>query len=195
MIDVRNVIAECDDGKPAERDLAVINTLAYHRVGIDKKYNLLLGLDAVTICQRFIHDPEVAKYTGAEVAYTFLIGGADGLPEHDGVIWQCLPVADIGRHAGRWNIPAIGVGCIGDFRVDPPSKKQRASAIRLGSFLEECFGKLDIRGHDELAGGSSDPNKKCPGAYFNMSTLRTEIRTFGLVELVGARLAKGGIVV
>lgn len=191
VLQIYDVISECDDGKPRERDLSAITTLAIHRVGIDKLQNLVLGLDAVAICQRFISDPEVAKYTGAEVPYTFIIGGEHG--DYDGLIWQCLPISDVGAHARRWSTPAVGIACVGDFRVDPPSEAQRDSLVALCSVLEDCFGDLEIRGHDELKGGSSDPNKKCPGDKLHMGALRRDIKHHELVELVGARLVKEGI--
>ena len=174
-----NVIKQCDDGKHRELDLSKISTLAVHRIGKS------LGEDAITICRRFIDDPKVAKYTGAEVPYTFIIGEA-------GTIWQCLPVSDYGAHARRWNVHALGVACIGDFRVHNMPAVQYSQLLRLCVVLNFGFKKgLDIKGHDELPGGSSDPNKRCPGARLDMQSLRWHVAGYPGEE----RLKEMGIVI
>ena len=172
-----NVIDQCDDGKPVERDLEGIDTIAVHRIGKS------LGEDAVTICRRFIDDPKVAKYTGGEVPYTFIISD-------EGTIWQCLPVSEIGAHARRWNAQALGVACIGDFRKHEMPPVQHKKLIKLCAALQFGFpNELVVKGHDELPGGSSDPDKRCPGDKLDMNEVRRLITLYPGIE----RLREMGI--
>lgn len=172
-----NVIDQCDDGKPVERDHKGIDTIAVHRIGKS------LGEDAVTICRRFIDDPAVAKYTGAEVPYTFIIG-------IKGRLWQCLPVSEIGAHARRWNAQAIGVACIGDFRKHEMPPIQFDKLIRLSAALQYAWPNvLQVKGHDELPGGSSDPNKRCPGDKLDMDHVRRLVASGSFLQ----RLSEMGI--
>lgn len=179
-LEFTDVISQCDDGKHRIREpLATIDTIAVHRIGKS------LGEDAITICRRFIDDPEVAKYTGGEVPYGFILGAG-------GTIWQCLPISEVGAHARRWNKQAIGVACIGDFRehMMPPFQYKRL--IHLLACLQFGFPRdLEIKGHDELPGASSDPNKKCPGDKLPMQQVRDAVRTY----LDGDHLREIGIVI
>ena len=177
-----DVIKQCDDGKHRTREpLTDIDTIAVHRIGKS------LGEDAITICRRFIDDPEVAKYTGGEVPYAFIIGVGPG-----STIWQCLPISEIGAHARRWNKQAIGVACIGDFRKHDMPDVQYAQLIKLLACLQFGFPRdLEIKGHDELPGASSDPNKKCPGDKLSMRAVRRSVWTY----LEGDHLREMGIVI
>lgn len=178
-LEFTDVISQCDDGKPHARELLTdIDTIAVHRIGKS------LGEDAITICRRFIDDPEVAKYTGGEVPYGFIIGA-------NAHIWQCLPISDVGAHARRWNKQAIGVACIGDFRKHMMPVVQYDKLIKLLAVLQFGFPRdLAIKGHDELPGGSSDPNKKCPGDLLPMGAVRSSVRAY----LGGERLREMGLV-
>lgn len=177
-----DVIKQCDDGKPHVRDLAAIVTLAIHRIG--------LGNDPIEVCRRFREDPEVAKYTGAENPYTFYVGPA-------GEIWQALPISDIGRHARRWNVQAIGIGVMGDFR------KQAAPVAQVAALDRLCFELItaldipadQVKGHDELPGGSSDASKQCPGKHLSMTQLRDRLRSMQSVEERAQRLRTAGFIV
>ena len=175
-----DVISQCDDGKHRDRvPFTDIDTIAVHRIGKS------LGEDAVTICRRFIDDPEVAKYTGGEVPYGWIIGAG-------GTIWQCLAISDVGAHARRWNKQAIGVACIGDFRKHDIPEVQYKRLIHLLACLQFGFPRdLEIKGHDELPGASSDPNKKCPGDKLPMGAVRSSVRVY----LEGSHLREMGIVI
>jgi hypothetical protein len=177
-----NVIDLVDDGKPAPRNFDQCDTVAVHRCGKDLIYGIDLGDTAEEICAHFTgrndRYPDVAKATGGQLAYSLMIGGDLGDPRWDGVIWQCLPVDDVGFHARRWSKPAIGVALIADPRKKPPSAKQRDALIDLLALLSVGFG-FDpfkaIKGHDELPGGSGDPNKRCPGPLLPMNPLRADV--------------------
>ena len=173
-----DVISQCDDGKHRTRTpLLDIDTIAVHRIGKS------LGEDAITICRRFTDDPEVAKYTGGEVPYGWIIGAG-------GIIWQCLPISEVGAHARRWNKQAVGVACIGDFRKHDMPGVQYDSLIKLLAALQFGFPRdLAIKGHDELPGASADPNKKCPGDKLSMSNVRQSVAAY----LEGEHLRELGI--
>lgn len=181
-MNVIDVIKQCDDGKPAVRDLANVTMLAIHR--IDRWGT------AIDICKRFTTDPEVMKYTGGEVPYTFFVGEA-------GEVWQALPLADIGRHARRWNVPAIGIAVIGDFRKDVPPAVQLTKLEALCFELIKALGITpdDVKGHDELPDGSADPTKRCPGKNLSMDHLRSKLKTMASVDQRGSRLRAAGFIV
>ncbi len=176
-----NVISQCDDGKHRTRTpLIDIDTIAVHRIGKS------IGEDAITICRRFIDDPEVAKYTGGEVPYGWIIGADAG-----STIWQCLPISEGGAHARRWNKQAIGVACIGDFRKHEMPDVQYDQLVKLLACLQFGFPRdLEIKGHDELPGASSDPDKKCPGDKLPMNGVRRSVSMY----LEGEHLRELGIV-
>jgi N-acetyl-anhydromuramyl-L-alanine amidase AmpD len=168
---VINCIDELNDGHHRERDISRIKTLIIHRVGKDKKYNLSLGDTGPEIAKQFLHNPAVAKYTGGENPYTFIIG-------KKGEIWQCLPIDEVGNHARRWNVPGCGIACIGDFRYESPTDDQLASLLKLCEVLIRAFGitPWDIDGHtDSGPGATSTPGKQCPGEKLDLDYVRVEV--------------------
>lgn len=196
---IHDVIVRCYDG---EKSIVVpdsIDTVVVHRVGKDLKYGIDLGDTGPEVSDHFTgrndEHPAVAKATGGQNAYTFMIGGDLCGAQNDGIVWQILPLFDAGAHAKRWNSRAVGIALIGDPRVKAPSITQRNSLVDL---LVMVCGALKIvpddlpvgsrtatpglRCHDELKGSSSDPNKACPGGTVDMSQIRAEVR-----ELMAAR--------
>jgi len=101
-----------------------------------------------------------AKATGYKMPYHYVV-------ESDGSVIQTLPLDVIGPHAWKWNDRSIGVACVGDFRIHEPPKAQWYAAARLCRSLEMLY-RADIWGHDELPEGSTDPQKVCPGAKWNL---------------------------
>jgi hypothetical protein len=190
MIQIRDVTKDVADGSHRRRDAHAIKRIAVHRCGVDLVWSNLIGYDAITICDAFAdRDPHwvdtVAKATRCEIPYTLMLGGNLGPDEYDGVIWQTLPMLEIGAHARRWNHVAIGVAVIADPRVRPLSDKQHANLVELLSDLTQAF-KIDplaidddgspfLAGHTELPGASKDPNKQCPGKYLPMANLRQQV--------------------
>lgn len=171
---VRNVINELNDGRHRERNLDALKYIAIHRVGLDKKLGLSLGKNGFEVAKQFIHNPDVAKYTGGENPYTFIV-------DPDGTIWQCLPIDEVGNHARRWNVPALGVAFYGDFRTDSPTEAQFTRGMDLCFVLVHALGLTpwDIKGHTELPGGSQSPDKSCPGPKFDLDFFRTEMASAG----------------
>jgi hypothetical protein len=193
-----DITRECDDGKPTPRVVADIEGFAVHRIWFDD-WPADRDASPIEIARRFIDDPGVAKYTGGEVAYTFLV-------DHEGLWWQCLRLSDVGKHARRWSVPHIGVGVIGDFRKHPPPPAQRMSlmdglaelcpALGINPLAMALIGNVSvprIAGHDELPGGSADAAKRCPGQYLSMRDLRRDVAMAVERQALG-RLAAAGVV-
>lgn len=180
-MNLTDIISIVDDGKPAVRDLYKIMTLAIHR--IDRWGT------PIEICKRFTSDPDVMKYTGGEIPYTFFITDT-------GEVHQALKLGDVGKHARRWNVPAIGIAVIGDFRREVPPAVQLAALTNLCFELITALGITpeEVRGHDELEGGSADPTKKCPGKNLSMDWLRVTLKEMATPDKRGIRLARAGFV-
>lgn len=190
---ILDVIDQVDDGKARDLVPSAVDTIVIHRVGKDRVTGADLGDDGVTIAKRFVEDPAIARYTGAENPYHFYVG-------KDGTIWQTLRVFDMGAHARRWNKQAVGVAAIGDFRSEAPSLRQFVSLQWLVTMLGWGL-TLDparvLKRHDELPGGSSDPNKECPGKFLDVDLLRTATSSSSYAVMgwdgVGARLQRAQI--
>jgi len=167
---VIDITKQVDDGKKRQRDFDAINRLVVHRVGriLNSSGEVVssLGRTAEEICEAFLHDPAVAKYTGAEIAYTFII-------EEGGTIKQCLPIDEVGAHARRWNEPGIGIALVGDFRHEHPSEPQYNAMIDLLAELARAWAmdpRRDISGHTELPNSTSSPGKTCPGSMISFDS-------------------------
>lgn len=186
---VEYVLAQLFDGRYLERDINAIKGIMVHRVGIDLKANppTIVGRDALEICRAFQgqvkHLLDVARATGYQNPYTVIIGGDHAGAEHDGTIWQAMPLDEVGWHARRWSPGYIGVACIGDFRVQPPSRRQRAALVFTLAVLCGRLG-LDpykhIKGHGEVPGahdGTKAPGKPnaCPGDLLDLDLVRDDV--------------------
>lgn len=148
--------AELFDGKRDKREIEQIKGIALHRIDV--------GSDAKEIRDFFV-DGDGGLYTGNQMPYTFVIG-------EFGIIEQVLDLHEVGPHALRWSVPMVSIAFIGDFRKNSPSKAQFEAGIELCTDLCLYLGKRDIRGHDELPGGSKDPSKQCPGKFFEVRHMR-----------------------
>ncbi len=191
MLPVVDVIARCRDKADQERGLDQLRGIMLHRVGIDlkhKPHSRVLGYTGPEVSDVFTGRdpayPDVAKATGGQNAYTFLIGGDCGPAKHDGVVWQCLPLDEIGHHARRWSRGWIGVGWIADPRVRPLSAAARVAAVELCAALCNQFGWSPanrVRGHGEVEGahgGEKAPGKPdaCPGlSVVELDAIRHDI--------------------
>jgi N-acetyl-anhydromuramyl-L-alanine amidase AmpD len=106
------------------------------------------------------------------MAYTFVINKM-------GHIQQACPLTAITPHAKKWNKITLAVALIGDFRKSQVPQVQYDAAVEL--VTELCRGLLindieNVRGHDELPGGSTDDAKRCPGKHLDMRVFRAAVR-------------------
>lgn len=181
---IESVISQLWDGRPWERDFDEIQGFAVHRAGINLVTGQVIGTTALAIGEAFIGKRkewrEVAKATGFQQPYTFMVGGDQGAPQHDGVIWQCLPMSEIGAHARRWSTPYIGVCVIADPRRKACSLPQYSALVDLLAALCSAYA-FDpfraVRGHGELQGGSKAAGEpgECPGSLLKMNPLRDDV--------------------
>lgn len=176
MTQIINIIEDCDDGirQPRRDDLEGI---MLHRCGIDLQTGIILGVDGKSISDIFTGKnqryPAVTKVTGGQNPYTLYIGGHR---EADGVVWQALPLNEIGHHAKRWSKGYIGIACIGDYRREEPTPAQRHSLVDLLAGLCAAFAfdpYKSIRGHGEVQPEKAfDQPGACPGELLNLNSIR-----------------------
>lgn len=173
MVEFINIIDEVDDGHPAERDWKNHDGITVHRVGYNYVTGINLGETAAEICHHFTGRnpkyPGVARATRGELPYTIMIG-------KPGLVWQCLPLGDIGHHARRWSLRTIGVAVIGDPRYVELTHEQYWALVDVCSLLSRVLGTSsnEIQGHDERP-RSSRHRKACPGRLLDMANLRSEV--------------------
>jgi hypothetical protein len=171
MLQIHNVIDEVSDGKIIARDWAEHEGVTVHRVGYNHRYGINLGNTAPEICAHFTGKnsthPEVARATGGQNAYTIMVG-------REGIIWQCLPLGDVGHHARAWSSKTIGIAVIGDPRYISPTPEQYWALVDACSLVSRVLGTSsdEIKGHDERKGARGDISKACPGRLLSMDQLR-----------------------
>lgn len=181
-----NIIARVRDYKEQLRDVSAIKGIMLHRCGANLKAGLVIGHDAETICDAFTGQipqwESVAQVTGYQNAYTFYVGGSLGPDDLDGKVWQTLPIDEVGYHGRRFSNSHIGIACIGDFRVKPPSARQWRAVLDLCADLCLMLGMPPsaVIGHGEAPrahGGHKAPGQKeaCPGDLFSCTTFRLEL--------------------
>jgi N-acetyl-anhydromuramyl-L-alanine amidase AmpD len=106
-------------------------------------------------------------YTGGKFPYHLLITQA-------GTIEQCLPLSYNAPAAmSELNRTGIHIALVGDFRKEAPRNDQEVTLANLCHTLQLAYNwKLEIVGHTDKAGSSSDPNKECPGRKLDLDHLR-----------------------
>jgi hypothetical protein len=166
---IRDRTEECRDRSYQAIDPARLAALVIHRISLEALGIPDEHLDGPAMCAAFQDPRKVGGYTGNENPYAALVR----CPE--GVIDQCTPLLEVGKHAAAWNERAIGVAVAGDFRKRQPHDRQWHNAVLLAAVLSQAFD-LRIVGHDELAGGSRDPDKRCPGPLWPMDRFRVQVR-------------------
>jgi len=156
------------DDLPARAKRALVGVVV-HRIEVsqeDASYT-----DTPSEVARFFREHSIGREaTGGAMPYPVLIDDA-------GAVTQCVPLGRTTPHAKTHNPTTIGVGLLGDFRDRAPSARQRGALIQVcASLLRElALPPSALRGHDELEGGSSDPNKECPGRELSLPRLREDV--------------------
>ena len=154
------------------REHSEITGVIVHRIEVSQE-DASYGDTPAEVARFFREHPIGVKATGGDMPYPILI-------DRDGVVTQTVPLRLVTPHAKAHNPRTVGVGVIGDFRKVPPPSLQRAAAIAVCAALLTRFGLTAeaISGHDELQGGSSDPDKICPGPGLSPDDVRNEVRAF-----------------
>lgn len=144
-----------------QRSIHEINFPLFHRLDLSKE-----GVDptADQVAEWFEHHP---KYK--HMPYGLIVWD-------DGRIDQTLHLSDVGPHALQQNRKTYGIAIYGRLDRHPASPAQESAAVFLGRHLYQMFqDSVGVYGHMELGNSSSDKNKKCPGPYFPMETVRMNI--------------------
>jgi hypothetical protein len=171
MLHVVDRTAVCVPMKPRLINLEKVRRVVLHRLSLVKRTPENPHpvaddkLDAKAVARAFIGHPEMG--TGGVAPYT-------ALDCQDGDTEQMLPLVVRGAHAGGYNSTSwsLAVGGNWDEREMPDATWERM--IETLSVLAVL--PRTVVGHDELKGSSSDPTKRCPGRFVNMSKVRAEVK-------------------
>ena len=133
-----------------QRPRSVIRQLVLHRVG---------GPDYPRETEALV--PALLSAWGTACPYWAFV-------EHDGRTVVVSDLVDVGAHAAAWNQPGLGIGVVGDFRVEDPTDVQLDAVVDV---LVWACRTLDLEasaidGHTNLPRSTRWPSKRCPGPRF-----------------------------
>lgn len=144
-----------------EREIDDCTTIIMHRSGPWKPpYDVPTdGEDVAVLFQ------ENDFGTARKMPYQYVVG------PHG--VYECVPWWRISPHAAEWNDASIGVAILADLRREAPSETMYDDIIGLVQWLETCVdAPLDVCGHTDLPGATSDPTKICPGDKLDLDFIR-----------------------
>ena len=146
-----------------------VKGLVVHRIEVSQEDPSYRDTPA-EVARFFREHPIGMKATGGVMPYPLLIDAR-------GDVTQTVPLRRVTPHARAHNPTTIGVGCLGDFRDKQPPSSQRDALVRVLAELCSWLGleAHTIHGHDELSGGSTDPDKICPGGGLPLDRLRRDV--------------------
>lgn len=146
-----------------------VTGIVVHRIEVSQEDPTYADTPA-DVVRFFATHPIGQKATGGGMPYPILIDTA-------GQVTQVVPLGRITPHARSHNPQTVGVACLGDFRGIAPPAAQRAALVLVCATLLRQLGCTSdaVHGHDELAGGSADPDKECPGRHLPLALLRQDI--------------------
>lgn len=168
-------------GRKLGRKIEYIDTCMFHRIHVgDPETD-----DGIAIASFF--EREGKKWIGAaQMPYSFIVPRKQP-PGSLVIVQQCVPLNRKTPHAKAWNRRAVGVGVVGDFRQQTPTKKQKMGCLWIASRLRDiCENHLRpasyprasprdflVTVHSAITTATSDPKKltggseECPGPRFN----------------------------
>lgn len=154
----------------AHRSIDAIDRIVVHRIEVSQEDSSFADTAADT-ARFFLEHPLGRSATGGAIPYPVLIA-------KDGTIEQVVPFDRVTPHARIANVTGIGIGCIGDFRRSKPGPEQLDALVTVCASLCQTL-ELDVSailGHDEISGGSHEPDKQCPGPALSMDALRERVK-------------------
>ena len=164
-------------GRP--RPLHKIDHLIVHRFGPGIHDRIVRDAEAVGAEFRRMGKYDAGPATGGRMGYNLVYN-----PHTPGVAFQGLRLGEAGAHTATpkgavrgYNTRSIGLAILRDMRHDALDEEQFEDVVALCGdihyyFAKVCGSVLVISGHDEIPGGSKDPNKACPGKLLVMDKLR-----------------------
>lgn len=159
---------------PRRKGLASVDTIVFHRIHVGNPETD----DGATIAKYF-------EDHGAEMPYAFIIP-KDQPDKSIILVEQLFPLWVKSPHAANWNGRSVGIGVVGDFRKERPTKKQEQACLWIARrIIDACEPHMRDRQwrpvkdkdflitvHGALTTGTADPDKliggpeECPGAKF-----------------------------
>lgn len=121
------------------------------------------------VSRMFRTTPEVSRYTGGKVPYHDVI-------EPDGDIVHLVDWQYVTPHALSYNTTSIAIALIGDFRAAGPSPRQMMGFVAHLARVIHRFPEAEVSGHTALPQASAHPDKECPGALLDLSSLERAAR-------------------
>lgn len=136
-----------------QRDLQRIDTIAIHRAG---------GGEWPPSVERLV-DALIQYWPGGRIPYHMMV-------EANGRIVQLLDFGDVGAHARAYNVPAIGIAAIGDFRAHEPEPAQWYATVDAAVHVMLTLRRrLRVSGHvPGLGPKATTHGAPCPGACWPM---------------------------
>jgi hypothetical protein len=161
----------------AARPVGDVVGVVVHRIEVSQE-DPTYGDGPAEIARFFREHPIGVAATGGAMPYPVII-------EPDGQVTQTLPLGRVSPHAVSHNPTTVGVALVGDFRGRPPTEAQLTAldGVCVALLRHLGCGASALHGHDELTGGSRDPNKECPGRMLPMDALRARVAALLEVEL------------
>lgn len=151
------------------RPKSQVTLLVVHRIEVSQEDASFS--DTPPDVARFFRDHPVGqRATGGAMPYPLLIDAA-------GQVTQTVPLGRVTPHVRAYNPQALGVGVLGDFRTRPPTPAQYEALVRVlvGLARELGLAASAVVAHDELSGGSADPDKECPGRALSLAVVREAV--------------------
>lgn len=187
ILTVENVINRIGGDRPRQRKISDLMYLMIHRFGShDLQWYDDQGItpDALGVAKFYHDNGDASAATGGEMPYTFVVGVY-------GTIWQARHILDVTPHGKRFNVPAIGIACLGDFRLLPPTLNQIQALEDLLAGIKRLWPHLEIVGHSDLKWAAT-PGKQCPGSNMPLGKIIENVNTINEAR-AGQALINAGV--
>jgi len=133
-------------------------------------------LRAEDVIREFMAHPELN--TRRRVPYNALVLA-------DSSIVQILPLSAEGQHAGGYNYRSRAVAVVGLLDEHKMTHGQYASLIHVLASWRDMGPPAEIVGHTEQAPSKKYPNKRCPGRFVSMHSIRTQVECQPVTDFSG----------
>ena len=119
---------------------------------------------------------DVSVGTGGKFPYHIVIFSS-------GTTVQCVPLNRAAPGALLYNDSGIQIALTGDFRFSKkPTVEQQSALESICGLLFKLYGRLQIVGHTEMPGASTETNKICPGTGLDLKKLRDKIAEYYITQ-------------
>lgn len=161
-------------GRNSRRRLSDVDKIVLHRLG--PQVGTKLVHDGLSMVGEFMKTGkyQAGSYTGGKIPYHLIYH-----PETM-TAYQVLPFTKTAIHAGKHNKSSIGIAVLRDLRTDPLMDEQADAFYDLVTAMSDTLSWVNgkdpqIVGHDQLNGGSKDPDKECPGRLLDIGVVNARV--------------------